>query len=112
MSSVYTIHAASLLVVQGELGDDTPMMWWKGQEWPILPGGARFQRKNSTGGFTLDSALQLTVLTAQFGDQLPDSGQSMNYPGQNGKAYTITSVTPAPAGYQMRINADNAAQGL
>lgn len=110
--SVYSEHAEGLAELEAELGDDLPMIWWNGKAWPILPGGARFQRKNDSGGFTLDSALQLTVLTAQFGGQLPDSGQTINYPGENGRSYTIMSVTPAPAGYQMRINADDANQGL
>jgi hypothetical protein len=110
--SVYDVHAASLAQLQGELGADCPQMFWNGSLWPVLPGGTRLAKDLSVGGFTLDSDLQLTVLLAQFGANLPASPQTFNYPGQTGKLYRIVSTTPAPEQLQMRINANDAEQSL
>ena len=107
--SVYSIHAASLAQVYNELGGDAPLFTWNGQEWKLLPGGAKFKRANDIGGFALTSDLQLTCLTDQFGDTVPDSGETIVYVGRE---YTITNLTPAPAGFQMRINADLNVQGM
>ena len=78
----------------------------------MLPGGTRLASDNTTGGFSLDSDIQLTVLVAQFGDSIPENTQTFNYPGREGKLYKITSTTPAPGQLQMRINANDASQGL
>ena len=112
MNSPYEDHADGLAELQGELGAACPQMFWNGKLWPVLPGGARFASNNSPGGFSLDSDIQLTVLTAQFGADLPDNTQTFNYPGETGKLYRIISTTPAPGQLQMRINANDAAQGL
>ena len=107
--SAYSDHAAQLAALQSELGGDCPSFTWNNAPYSILPGGAKFKRMNDAGGFKLESDLQLTCLTAPFGGTLPDAGQTLTY---NGLLYTITAVTPAPAGYQMRINADLNVQGM
>ena len=108
----YEDHAGGLAELQDELGGDCPQMYWGGKLWPVLPGGTRLASNNSPGGFALDCDIQLTVLMAQFGADLPENTQTFNYPGQNGKLYRIASTTPAPGQLQMRINANDAAQGL
>jgi hypothetical protein len=112
MSNPYEDHADGLAELQDELGADCPQMLWNESLWPVLPGGARLAKELSTGGFSLDSDIQLTVLMGQFGANLPVSPQNFNYPGKDGKLYKITSVTPAPGQFQMRINANDAEQSL
>lgn len=87
-------------MVHDELGDDAPKFTWNSQEWEILPGGAKFGRKNDFGGFALSCDLVLTCLTAQFGDDLPQAAESVTYRDLD---YTIATVSTAPGGYQLRI---------
>jgi len=107
--SAYEEHAFGLGEIEAELGDDCPQFSYNSSPFRCLPGGAKFKRKNDTGGFTLESDLQLTCLVDQFNGSVPDSGETLSYLGRD---YTIVSVTPAPGGYQMRINADLNVQGL
>lgn len=107
--SAYKDHASQLEALYAELGAEAPVFTWDGAEYEILPGGAKFQRANDTGGFKLSSDLQLTCLTAQFGSVLPTAGETITYLGTD---YTLTAVTPAPAGFQMRLNADLNVQGM
>jgi hypothetical protein len=107
--SVYADHAAQLAALYNELGGEAPTFVWDERPWAILPGGAKFRRVNAVGGLELNSDLQLTCLAAQFGGTLPQAGDQIVY---TGLAYTIISITPAPAGFQMRINADLTVQGM
>jgi hypothetical protein len=109
MSSAYQDHAKMLDALRSEYAEASLVFDWNGDSWEILPGGARFKRANDVGGFALSCDLQLTCTTAQFGDTLPDSGESMTYAG---KEYTIVSVTPAPAAYQIRIEANLNVAGM
>lgn len=107
--SAFSEHADGLAEVAAELGSDCPVFTWDGDDYRCLPGGARFKRDNGVGGFEISSDLQLTCLTAPFGETLPDAGEPLVYLGRD---YTIASVTVSPAGYQMRINADLEAKGM
>lgn len=100
--SVYQKHADSLRAVQNELGADCPSFTFAGKVIKILPGGVRLKRENTPGGFSLDSDIQLTCLSADFGVQ-PQSKQTFTYLGQQ---FNIVSVTIAPGGIQIRINGD------
>lgn len=100
--SVYRKHADSLRAVQNELGDDCPSFTFNGKTIRILPGGVRLKRENTPGGFSLDSDIQLTCLSADFAVQ-PQSKQTFMYLGRQ---FNIVSVTPAPGGLQLRINGD------
>ena len=101
--TVYDDHAAQLDALRQEQNDPSLVFVWSSANWLILPGGARFQRKNDIGGWALTSDLQLTCTTGQFGGTIPDSGDSMVYLG---KEYTISAVTSAPGVRQIRINAN------
>lgn len=72
-------------------------------DWKILPGGAKFQRKNDFGGFALSCDLQLTCTTKQFKNGLPEAGEGIIYRGLD---YTIQAVTTPPGSYQIRIEAN------
>lgn len=102
-------HAAGLEEVQDDLGDECPVFTWDGTDYKCLPGGARFKRANDFGGAALSSDLQLTCLVAQFGGAPPDPAKALIYRGQR---FTVTSVTPAPGNFQMRINADLNVKGM
>lgn len=95
--------------LETELADECPFFTWNGTNWPILAGGGKFKRANTIGGLELTNDLQLTVLTGQFAGTLPDSGQTFIHDGQT---FRIVAVTLAPAGFQMRINADLVVQGM
>ena len=111
--NIYDIHSNSLSALQDELGPDCPQMFWNGKLWNVLPGGTRLASNNSPGGFSMDSDIQLTVLLAQFGTGgIPENTHTFRYPGAEGKLYRIASTTPAPGQFQMRIKANDAAQGL
>lgn len=108
-------HAEGLRALQDEAGDSCPSMFYSGGAIPILPGGAMFKSANSPGGFSINADLQLTVLAADFGagfdfDNLEQ--QTFNYPGQQGDLYRISGVIMAPNGYQVRILADSASEGM
>lgn len=96
-------HARMLDLLQSRQDDGSLKFSWNGSDWKILPGGAKFQRKNDFGGFALSCDLMLTCTTAQFGDTLPDSGEGMTYRGLD---YTIQAVTTPPGSYQIRIEAN------
>lgn len=103
----YQEHAEGLVELQTELGSACPTLFFNGQEIKILPGGVRLKRENEPGGFSLDTDIQLTCLSADFKDQ-PASKQTFRYPGAQGPRFNIVSVTTMPGGLQLRINGDNA----
>lgn len=90
--------------LQVEQDDGSLVFTWNdSNKWKILPGGAKFGRGNDVGGFKLSCDMMLTCTTAQFGDTLPDAGDSMTYLG---KYYTVQFVTTAPESKQIRIEAN------
>ena len=96
--------------LQAEQDDGSLVFTWNGSDkWKILPGGAKFGRKNDFGGFKLSCDMMLSCTTAQFGGTLPDSGDSMTYLG---KDYTIKFVTTAPESKQIRIEGDLNVSGM
>lgn len=103
--NLFEIHASGIRAVQEQLGDECPTLFHNGQLVKILPGGVRLKRETTPGGFSLDSDLQLTCLSADFKTP-PTAKQTFKYPGQNGTQYSITSVTTMAGGYQLRINGD------
>ena len=101
--NAYEDHASQLDALQSEQDNGTLVFTWNNASWKILPGGAKFGRKNDYGGFALSCDLQLTCTTAQFGDTLPQSGESMTYLDLD---YTVKFLTTAPESKQIRIEAD------
>lgn len=101
--NAYEDHAGQLDALQSEQDDGTLVFTWNDSTWKILPGGAKFGRKNDFGGFALSCDLQLTCTTEQFGDNLPDAAEGITYQGRD---YSITFVTTAPESHQLRIEAD------
>ncbi len=90
-------------------------MWYNGGSIDILPGGATYKTSNSQGGLSINSDLSLTVLVANFPkdfDFNAMTNQQFNYPGQNGELYSVDSVVKSPNGFQVRILANSAAEGL
>ena len=113
--NLYKIHADSLKAYQAEQGDDCPVMFYNGTSIQILPGGALFATDNSPGGNSFNADLQLTCLIADFGDGFDIRSlnqQQINYPGEQGNAYRVKTITPAPNGYQVRLLCDDIAEGL
>lgn len=100
--NLFAIHATGITDLQNELGADCPTFTFAGKVIKILPGGVRLKRENTPGGFSLDSDIQLTCLSADFGVQ-PQPKQTFIYLNLK---YNIVSVTPAPGGLQLRINGD------
>ncbi len=112
---VYAIHAASLQDLQDEFAGACPAMFYDGRSIDILPGGATFKTSNSQGGLTINADLSLAVLTSNFPANFDfDSmtNQQFNYPGQYGDLYSVDSVVKSPNGFQVRILANSAAEGL
>lgn len=109
MGNIYSDHAKQLDALRQEYGEPSLVFTWNAADWLILPRGAKFKRNNDAGGFVLDCDFELVCTTAQFGGTLPDSGESMTHLGLE---YTIQYVTPAAAGYQIRIGANLNAQGM
>lgn len=109
----FAIHAAGLNSLIAEQGSDCPVFTWNGADYQILPGGALSRKSNSPGGFSLDSDLQLTVLTAAFGDAEAARAEMLEtillYAGHR---YKIRDISIAQGGKQMRLHCDDAAQGL
>ena len=111
----YQVHASDLADIAAEQGDDCPAMWYDGRAIPILPGGATYKTQNSVGGLSVSSDLSLTILASNFA---PDfdfnymNSQQFNYPGADGDLYSVDSVIKSPNGFQVRILADAAAEGI
>lgn len=80
-------------------------MLFNGDVIKILPGGVKLKRENTSGGFSLDSDIQLSCLSADFKAQ-PQSKQTFTYPAKGGRLYSITSVITMPTGVQLRIIGD------
>lgn len=113
--NIYAIHAASLKSLQAEAGDTCPAMWYDGRSIPILPGGATYKTNNSQGGLSINSDLSLTILATNFPvgfDFNSMTSQNFNYPGQTGDLYSVDSIVKSPNGFQVRILANSAAEGL
>ena len=90
-------------------------MWYNGGLINILPGGATYKSINTQGGLSINEDLSLTVLAADFGagfDFDAMTNQTFNYPGQGGNLYAVDSVIKSPNGFQVRILANSAAEGL
>lgn len=90
-------------------------MWYNGGAIRILPGGATYKTENSQGGLSINADLILTVLTSDFGEGFDFdamTNQQFNYPGENGGLYSVDSVVKSPNGFQVRILANSAAEGL
>jgi hypothetical protein len=103
--NLFAIHAGGVKALQDALGDDCPTLFINGQLIKILPGGVKLKRENTSGGFSLDTDIQLTCLSADFKSQ-PQSRQTFTYPGEQGTRFNIVSVTVMPGGLQLRINGD------
>ena len=101
--SAYYDHAEQLDSLQAEQDDGSLVFAWNDASWKILPGGAKFGRKNDFGGFALSCDLKLTCTTAQFGGSIPQAAESVAYAGLN---YTIKTVLTAPESYQLEIELD------
>lgn len=98
--NAYQDHAAMLDQLHTEQNDGSLMAQWNNLAVAIIPGSAKFSRKNDRGGYDLDCDMQLTCTTLQFGGALPDAGDPLSYLGRN---YTIRTIeTPAEAN-QIRI---------
>ena len=101
--NAYSDHAAQLDALQAEQDNGSLVFTWNNANWKILPGGAKFGRKNDFGGFALSCDLKLTCTTAQFGGNFPQAAESVEYAGLN---YTIKTVLTAPESYQLEIEMD------
>jgi hypothetical protein len=95
-------HANLLDQLSAEQGNESSF-FWNETKWSILPGGSKFRRKNSLGGFELDCDLQLTLTSTQFAGNQPDSMDQFVYLG---KDYTVKMLETMAGGYQLRIHAD------
>jgi len=103
-------HAQALAEVQG----DAPAVFrWRDRDWPALASVAARTNPLVLGGFSTTANLTLTILWSDFAD--PDStpealralllNSSFSYRGQT---YNVDSVTIAPGGWQLRIEASDA----
>ena len=106
--SAYSEHADGLEELIDELGADCPTITYAGATIKVLPASARNGANNSTGGLSLDSDFTFTALIADF-PTAPASNKTFNY---EGKLYKIDNVNFAPGRKQVRISANDAAQGL
>jgi hypothetical protein len=109
----YAEHADGMRELQTELGGDCPSFVWylnktTSSTVKALPGSLLLKSSNSAGGLQLDSDFQCTCLRADF-SELPNTNQRILYAG---KMLSIDSVFVMPGGYQLRIKANDAAQGL
>ena len=103
MMNAYSDHARLLDDLQTEQDDGSLTFNWNDADWKILPGGAKFGRKNDFGGFALSCDLKLTCTTKQFNGNLPQAAESVTCAGLN---YTIKTVSTAPESYQLEIELD------
>ena len=101
MNNAYEDHAGMLDELHREQESANLVATWNGNPFNILPGGAKFKREMDRGGFDLDSDLQLTCTTAQFGGNIPNAAELITYQGLN---YLIKSVSTPGGAYQIRIN--------
>jgi hypothetical protein len=108
--SIYNEHASGLRELQDELGEDCPKIWIGGRLISALAGSASLQKTISPGGFSIECDLSITCLTEDFEDVQPVQNQTFNYPGQAGRSYRIVSITSAPGGKQLQIDAVSTSQ--
>ena len=103
-------HAAGLAEVQG----DAPATFrWRDRDWPALVSAAARTNPLVLGGFTTTANLTLTILWSDFADpnSTPEAlrglllNSSLTYRGQ---VFNVDSVTIAPGGWQLRIEATDA----
>lgn len=105
--SAYSEHAAGLVELQDELGDDCPVITYRSAVIKILPSSVSHAKKLDLGGFTPEVDLSFTALLADF-PQTPLPQESFTY---NSRRYNIESVATAPEGLQVRITASDANKG-
>ena len=103
-------HAAALV----ELQSDSPATFrWRDRDWTALVSAASRSNPLVLGGFSTTANLTLTVLFAQFADDylLAEDlrtalmNSSLSY---RGNTYNVDSVTVAPGGFQLRLEASDA----
>lgn len=110
---VFSNHAAGVLAVQNMMGDSCPVFTWNGQEYKANPGGAERRKNLTSGGFSLDCDLAITVHMAQFGDTTAAAQQEamvqtrLTYLGQS---YKIESVKIFPGEKLIRLLCNHPAQ--
>ena len=104
----YLVHASDLVDLQNEMKGDCPTVTWNLMTIKTLPGGVTLKSSNSSGGFQLESDFEFVCLAADFGENIPSSGQKLAYQSQPLK---IESVMLMPGGFQLRIKANHVAQG-
>jgi hypothetical protein len=111
VSNAYTEHATDLAILQTELGDECPCIFYGGRLIKVLAGGVRNANANSLGGQSLDANFSGTFTIEQFTTP-PKPDEIFKYPNAEGKRYKIDSIIYAAGRKQFRITAIDAAQSL
>lgn len=106
--SAYGEHAAGLEELIEELGADCPFITYNGERIAVLPAAARNGANNSMGGISLDSDFEFVALLGDF-STVPTANKIFAYEGKN---YRIDNVIFAPGRKQVRISANDSAQGM
>lgn len=114
--NLYDEHAESLAELQDELAADCPVFTWPTSAAPgtgvykCLVSGAQERKPLDMGGFTFDSALRITVLTATLGMSAEAARDAMSQTDliYRGKTYRIENVTLMPTGAQLRLECKDA----
>ena len=109
--NAYAEHAADLQSLQDELGSDCPTIWYGGRLIRVLPATSRQGNSNSIGGQMLDSDLSIICIASDFATA-PKPDEIFRYPGESGKRYRVLDVFNPPTSAQLRITANDAAQGV
>jgi hypothetical protein len=113
--TIFKKHAASIAAVQGRHGDACPVFTWRDASYKALPSGARQRKDNSSGGFQIESDLEIVCLVSQFaaasaaaqGDAMVNT--RLTYLGH---PYRIQTVNIAPGEKFLKLECVDAAQGL
>ena len=109
----FDVHADALESLMDSLGEDCPTMFWSNQEIRAMPSGAGSSNANSPGGFSLSADATLVCLAADFTDGvLPDSTQTVSYPGTDGDAYKIVTRKISAGGKLVSLILESVSQGL
>ena len=109
----FDVHADALESLMDSLGDDCPTMFWSNQEIRAMPSGAGASSANNPGGFSLSADATLVCLVADFVDGvLPDSTQTVSYPGTEGDVYKIVTRKISAGGKLISLVLESSAQGL
>jgi hypothetical protein len=113
MKSDYEIHADALADLMASMLSDCPQLFWSGQLVRAMPGGATSSSANSPGGFSLSADCRLVALVSDFKDSIvPDSTQTLNYPGETGDAYKVLTKTISAGGKLVSLTLEHIAQSL